>query len=192
MGTLPGAAVIPRHYGEAMVLYSAEEEVVVVVDGAPPDMYGHEGRKFTIKPGKPTKVPYEAGRFILDHFLYTGVVRVLETETESGVSYDVERAKRESAELLKAEDHSRFMRFVNDAVDDYIKRNKPVPPPSPAMLDIIKRRGYDLKKFGITPIGWEEPEKDARLEQMASEIKALKEMLEDATKPKKEVAHARS
>jgi hypothetical protein len=174
-----------------MILYSAVERVAVVVDGAPPNAYGHLGRLFIVEPGKATKVPYEAGRYILDHFPYTGVVRVDVVESEDGTKYDVEGAKKASAALLEAEDRRRFERFTAEAVDDYVKRGKPVPPPPLPILDIIKRRGYDLKRFGIVPIGWEEPQKDARLVEMEKQITMLRELLEEATKPK-EKANARS
>ena len=57
MSTMPGAVVIPKNYGESMVLYSAIERIAAVVDGARP---GPNGRLFIIEPDKATKVSYEA------------------------------------------------------------------------------------------------------------------------------------
>lgn len=171
--TMPGSVVIPQRYGEAMVLYTSER-VACVVDGAPP---GKHGRLFIVEPGKTTKVPYEAGRFILDHLGYTGVVRVEEEETEEGTHYNLQKAREESESLLAAQDEKRFHQFVTDCVEDYVKRNKPVPQPPESILAVIHRRGYDLKKFGIVPIGWEDPEKNSRVAQLEEQVKKMGEML---------------
>jgi hypothetical protein len=171
---LPGQATIPKMFGEAMVLFTAGDRVEAVVDGAP---VGPRGRLYVVEPNKPTKVPYEAGRFILEHLGYTGVVRVNETETDTGVSYDIESAKAESLTKLEAEDKAAFKRYISDAVEDFVKRNKPVPQPDERILKIIQRRGYDLKQFGIVPIGWATPEDD-KVVAMQSENAELKKSLE--------------
>lgn len=179
MGTflLPGQTVIPKTYGESMVLYTAGDPVECVVDGAP---VGPNGRLFEIHPGKAHKVPYEAGRFILEHLSYTGVVRVDEKETDTGIEYDIEGAKKASHDLLQAMDKQRFSNFVAAMVEDYIRRNKPVPQPPEPILAIIKRRGYDLKSYGITPIGWETPQKDdPRVEDLQRQLADLRKRLGD-------------
>lgn len=182
--SLPGQSVIARNYGERMVLYTAADRVEAVVDGAQP---GKNGRLFIIEPNKPMQVPYEAGRFILEHLAYTGVVRVEESQQLDeegnvvGISYDVEGAKAASLALSATSDKQRFDQYVRDCVSDYIanpKGAKPVPQPSPPILAIIERRGYDLKKFGIVPIGWEEPAKDKRLEQMEAQLKHMQALLD--------------
>lgn len=170
---LPGQSIIGKHYGEAMVLFTAGDAVETVVDGAP---VGPEGRLFRIAPGRPKKVPYEAGRFILEHLAYTGVVRVEETETDTGIEYDIEGAKKASLALLEKQDNARFQVYVASVVEDYISKNKPVPPPSPPILAIIERRGFDLKKYGIKPIGWSDPEKE-RMDAQAKENADLKDEL---------------
>lgn len=170
MGTMPGAVVMPQHYADYMILYSATDRVEAVVDGAPA---GPNGRLYIVEPGKAQKVPYEAGRFILDHLGYTGVVRVQETETDTGITFDIETAKQASLNKSKDADEKRFKDYISAAVEDYVKQSKPVPPPSDAILRVIERRGYDLKRFGIVPIGWEEPEKDARVQQLEDQLKAL-------------------
>ena len=167
--TLPGAVVIPKSYGQMMILYSALERVECTVDGAPP---GDNGRLFIIEPGVPKKVPYEAGRFILEHMAYTGVVRVEETETVEGVKYQTEAAEIASLAATEAGDNERFQRYLSSAVEDFVKRGKPVPPPDERTLRAIKRRGYDLKNFGIVPIGWEKPE-----DQKITDLKAENELL---------------
>ena len=174
MGNMPGMAVIPTHYADHMVLYTATERVEAVVDGAP---VGKAGRLFIIEVGKPTRVPYEAGRFILEHLGYTGVVRVEETEDDSGVHYDVQKGKAESLAASAEQDDMRFRRYISDAVEDFVKRNKPVPEPPEPILRIIERRGYDLKRFGIVPIGWEEPDKDKRLADLEAQLAALQAKL---------------
>lgn len=186
---LPGQTVIPRTYGERMVLFTAGEKVEAVVDGAPP---GPNGRLFIIQPGKPQQVPYEAGRFILEHLAYTGVVRVDEKETATGIEYDIKGAEKASKALLEASDAERFRRFVDSMVQDYImnpKGTKPVPEPSETIKAIIKRRGYNLKDYGIVPLGWEEVKKeDPRVEdlqrQLAEMRKRMGDMEEMATTPK--------
>lgn len=179
-GVLPGMNINPQNYGDAMVLFTATDQVEAVVDGAKP---GPRGRLFIVEPGKPVKVPYEAGRFILDHMGYTGVVRVHETETETGVTYDIEGAKAESLAKTESEDKRRFGVYISSAVEDFVKRNKPVPQPDAAILRIIQRRGFDLKRFGIVPIGWEEPEKDARVTQLEAQLSALQKQIADMGKP---------
>lgn len=183
--TLPGQTVIPKGYGEAVVLYS-ESGCSAVVDGAPP---GPNGRNYIIPAKKPTKVPFEVGRHLLnnDQFPYLDVVKVDELETEAGVSYDVAKAKSESMERGKQSDELAFKRYISDAVTDYVKNNKPVPQPPDNILRIIERRGYDLKRFGITPIGWENPDKDKRVADLEAQVARLIEQLggDDGKKAKK-------
>ena len=168
MGTMPGAVVIAKHYGEAMVLYSAVNRVEAVVDGAP---VGPNGRLFIIEKGKAMKLPYEAGRFILDHLAYKGVVRVDEQETETGVSYDMEKAKEESLALTATEDDKRFQRYIQDVVTDYLNHKKPAPQTPAAIQEIIDRRGYDLTKYGIFPLGQKETENQQKLAALTQESK---------------------
>lgn len=175
---LPGQQLLPQNYGSQMVLYSATERVEAVVDGAPP---GPTGRLFVVEPGKPVRVPQEAGRFILEHLGYTGVVRVNETLTDTGVTYDIEAAKQESLDRLAAHDQLRFDAYVRSCVQDYISNPagaKPVPPPSGSILKIIERRGYDLKRFGIIPLGWENPDKDKRVTDLQAQNADLIKRLE--------------
>lgn len=189
MATMPGASVSPYNYRSQMRLYSAVEKVEAVVDGAPP---GPEGRKFTVEPGKVATVPWEAGRFILEHLAYTGVVRVDEVETDNGVLFDVDKAKAESERLLRHFDEQRYQRYIDDMVTDYMNQKKPVPRPPEAIMKIMQRRGYDPKKQGILPMGWEEPQnermlelqkKNAELEQKLNLLMALAE--KETTKKEK-------
>ena len=52
-----------------------------------------------------------------------------------------------------------------------------MPQPPENILGVIQRRGYDLKKFGIKPIGWEEPEKDAQVKLLQEQLAAMKEQI---------------
>lgn len=180
MGTflLPGQTVIPKSYGERMVLLTAGDPVACVVDGAP---VGPNGRLFKIAPGKPQQVPYEAGRFILEHLAYTGVVRVDEKATDTGIEYDIEGAKAASLALLELMDKQRFEQYCRDCVNDYImnpKGAKPVPEPPAPILAILKRRGWDLKSRGIVPIGWEAPQRDdPRVDDLQRQLAQLREQL---------------
>ena len=175
MATIPGAAVVAAHFGETMVLYSEVERVEVVVDGAPP---GPNGRLFTVEPKKATKVPYEAGRFILDHLGYTGAVRVEVQESDTGTKYDIPKAKAESLAKLERGDEIRFKGWLNGVITDYVKQNKPVPAPEGAILDIINRRSYNLKQYGVTPIGWGEKAADAEKEALKAQVTAQAKQLE--------------
>lgn len=171
--TIPGVQVQAATYHDTMVLYTATDEVRTVVDGARP---GPNGRLFIVPPGKAIKVPYEAGRFILEHLGYTGVVRVQETETESGVTWDVERAKEESLAKSEEEDNKRLAQFVSDMVTDFVQRNKPVPSPPESIMRIIERRHFDLKRFGIRPIGFTDPAQE-QADELVAENKSLKDRL---------------
>lgn len=187
MASIPGAPVIAAHYGEAMVLYSELERVGAVVDGAPANSHGHTlGRLYIVEPNKPTKVPYEAGRFILDHLGYTGVVQVDITETDSGTRYDIPKAQADSRAKLKESDELRFKSWISGVIDDYVKRNKPVPQPDDSIMAVIARRGYDLKAYGIVPIGWAEKGKADELQALRDELASLRAQLAskaDAAKP---------
>jgi hypothetical protein len=152
------------HYTEFVIMYTACDEVCCTVDGAPP---GKDGRKFTVPVGKPVKVPWLAGKFMLDHFQYTGVVQVMEHEQLDddgnviGVSYDVEDARVRSLELGREQDEVRFMRWVSDMTQDYVNRadgKQKVPPPPPDCIKrIIERRNYKMQDYGIKPIGFRDP-----------------------------------
>jgi hypothetical protein len=168
MGTMPGAVVIAKHYGEAMILYSAVNRVAAVVDGAP---VGDNGRLFIIEKGKAKKLPYEAGRFILDHYGYTGVVRVDEQETDTGTNYDMVKAKAESLALTEQQDDKRFQQYISDVVTDYLNQKKPAPKTPAAIQEIIDRRGYDLTKYGIFPLGQKETENQEKLAKLSADNK---------------------
>lgn len=166
------------HFGESMILYSESEPISIVVDGAPPTYeHGHYGRQFNIPAKKPTKVPYEAGRFILDHLGYTGVVRVEVTESDTGTKYDVAKAKQESIDKLKDGDELRFKFWLSGVIEDYVKRSKPVPKPDDTIMRIIERRGYDLRQYGIVPIGWREAESQKESEALHAQIKTLQDQV---------------
>lgn len=178
--TIPGAAVVAAHYGEQVVLYSEAERVECVVDGAPP---AENGRLFIVEPGKPKKVPHEAARFILDHLGYTGVVRVDVVESDTGTKYDLVKAKRESLAKLEAADDLRFKAWLSGIVEDFVKRSKPVPQPDDAIMRIIERRKYDLKKYGIVPIGWAEDESKSEVAQLKKQVEDLMTALRAAQTP---------
>jgi len=169
---LPGQTVIPRGYGESMVLFS-HEGCAVVIDGAP---VGKDGRLYKIPAGKAIKVPFEVGRFLLDtqSFPFLDVVRVSEEETDSGITYDIELARAESADRRKIADDAAFNQYVQGAVEDFVKRNKPVPQPPAHILRIMKRTGYKLEDYGIHPIGWKTVENE-KLQAVSQENEQLKQ-----------------
>jgi len=167
---------MPKRYGESMVVFSAVNSIECVVDGAP---VGKTGRLFTVPAGKAVKVPYEAGRFILDHLSYKGVVRVDETETETGIEYDIDKAKKESLALTATEDDKRFQQYVTDVVTDYLNQKKPAPRVPAAIQEIIDRRGYDLTKYGIFPLGQKETEQQNKMAALEADNKTKDQQLAD-------------
>lgn len=170
---LPGVQVESRKYRDTMVLYTAMDKVECVVDGAPP---GPNGRLFIVETDKAMRVPYEAGRFILEHLAYTGVVRVNETETETGVTYDIASAREESLAKGEQEDRKVMDAYIQYAVHDKIENKKPVPAPPEPIMRILKRRNIDLRRFGIVPLGFETPQ-DEEITNVKAENDNLKSRL---------------
>lgn len=173
------------YYGKTMVMYTAGDRVEAVVDGAP---VGPNGRLFVVDVNDPTEVPWEAGRFMLEHLGYTGVVRVDEIDVRdergrrTGTEYDIEKAQAESEAKLLAYDQLIWQQFISDMMEDYVSRrdgkNKAVPPPPERISRIIKRRGYKLLDYGIEPIGFEDP-MDVSTKAMAEENKSLRTQVAD-------------
>lgn len=157
------------------LVYTAKEDgTAMVVDGAPP---GPLGRLFKIPGLSVVEVPEEAAVQLCLHRAYDGVVRVTSIRSRTGTTFDVEKAHAESVELLKKQDDLRWARWVNDSVEDYIKRSKPVPPPPKPIIEIIKRRGFKPENFGIVPIGWAKVETEES-KQLKQENLDLKRALE--------------
>lgn len=174
MSTLPGQPVRPSNYGQTAIVYSAVESVSAIVDGAQPTTEdGHQGRLFNVPAGKPVRVPEEAARFFMDHFGYTGIVRVREIRSEEGVRYDVKGAHAESLAKLKEADERVFKAWLASVIEDYVKRNKPVPPPDERIARLMARRKYELADYGITPIGYREKVVSSELEEMKAQIANL-------------------
>lgn len=176
--TLPGGPVTAFNYHNHMILYTEGEEVIAVVDGAPP---GPDGRKFTVTPGKAVKVPWEAGRFILEHLGYTGVVRVNETEKAdgSGTEYDIEAAKVESLAKFEEEDAKRWANYIEYCITDKVNNKRAVPATPDTIKRIMARRGYRLGDYGIAPVGEIAP-KDAAMEALQKQVAELTAKLKDA------------
>lgn len=170
MSTMPGAVVTAQHYHDYMILYTEGESVQAVVDGAPP---GPNGRLFTVETGKAIKVPYEAGRFILDHLAYTGVVRVKETDKPdgTGTEFDLVTARAESLAKFEEEDARRWRDYVEYCLTDKLDKRKAIPATPDSIKRIIARRGYRPSDFGIAPVGEAQP-KDKAVEELTALVKA--------------------
>jgi len=175
---MPGATVIAARYHDYQWLYTEGEEVCQTVDGAPP---GPDGRKYTVKPGKAVKVPYEVGRFFLEHLAYTGVVKVNETEREdgTGTDLDVATAKTESLAKFEAEDQRRWREYVEYCITDKINNKRAVPATPDSIKALIKRRGYRLADYGIAPVGEVQP-RDEAMAQLQAQVAELTAKLNDA------------
>jgi hypothetical protein len=175
----------PNQYKDYMILYTAGDVVNAVVDGSP---VGPTGRLFTVNPNVPAKVPYEAGRFILDHLAYTGVVRVNESlkEDGSGTKYDIDTAKEESLEKFKESDERRWRDYVTYCIDDKVNQKRAVPSTPDSIRAIMERRGYRLSDYGINPVGEIQPVDAKNVELMklvgeqSKQIAALTARLDDA------------
>lgn len=141
--TVYAPGVRPSDYRDYMWLLTAGDKVECVVDGAPP---GPNGRLFIVEPGKAKKVPWEAGRFILNHLAYTGVVRVNEIDREdgTGTDLDIDGARAESLANFAEGDARRWRDYVQYVIDDKIGNKKVVPPMPESIVAIAKRRGYRL------------------------------------------------
>lgn len=194
MATAPGTIVSGARYHDYMWLYTEGETVCQTVDGAPP---GPMGRLYTVEPGKAVKVPYEAGRFFLEHLAYTGVVRVTETERADGTGTDlnIAKAKAESLAKFEEEDSRRWREYVEYCVTDKINNKRAVPATPKAIKDLIERRGYRLADYGIAPVGEIQPVdagiaalkvQNAQLQQQLDELTAkLGDLLDEPTPVKK-------
>lgn len=174
------SATIPASYNERLLVLSVEPVEITGVYGAPP---GPDGFSWILEANKPTRVPYEVYRMATEatHLQYASVVKVDVTETKdefgnvTGTTFDLDKAKEESALRLKQADERAFQFWVTGIVEDYVKRGKPVPEPDAHIQRIVARRGYDLKRYGIVPIGWAEKDK-------VNEVEALKALLAEQTK----------
>lgn len=185
MATLPGTIVAAQSYHEYMMLYTAGEKVECVVDGAKP---GPLGRLFIVETNKAVRVPYEAGRFILEHLGYTGVVRVNETEREdnTGIEFDIETAKAESLAKFEQEDERRWRDYVEYCITDKINNKKAVPATPDTIKRLIARRGYRLADFGISPVGEKQPQ-DAAMEELKALVASQSKQIAEMTKKLQEL-----
>lgn len=179
------SAALPAAYGERVLVLSVEPVEITGVYGAPP---GPDGFSWILEANKPTRVPYEVYRVATEatHLQYASVVKVDVTEKKDefgnvvGTDFDLESAKRESAARLQQADDRAFQFWISGIVEDYVKRGKPVPEPDAHIQRIIARRNYDLKRYGIVPIGWAEKEKSNEVDQLkallAEQSKQLAEL----------------
>lgn len=164
--TIYAPGVRPPDYRDYMWLYTEGEEVNCVVDGAP---VGPTGRLFTVRPKKAVRVPWEAGRFILEHLPYTGVVRVNEVDREDGTGTDLDlpAAKVESLARFQSEDERRWRDYVQYVITDKIDNKRVIPPPPDAIRRIMDRRGFRLEDFGINVPGVESASRTSNAQMAA-------------------------
>lgn len=181
MATLPGVPVTASRYHDYMILYTVGEGCSAVVDGAPP---GPMGRLFTVPPHIATKVPYEAGRFLLQHKAYTGVVRVNETEKEdgSGTLRDIDTAKAESAALLHTEDARRWRDYITYIIEDKLNNKKVVPPTPDAILSVMERNpDFRLEHYGINIQGQAPASASGDVAELKKLVQAQAKQIADLT-----------
>jgi hypothetical protein len=186
MSTMPGTVVSALRYHDYMWILTVGEPAIATVDGAPP---GERGRIWGChEPNRPFKVPYEAGRFLLEHLAYTGVVRVDEKERSdgTGTDLDIAKAKEESELLFEAEDARRWREYVEYCINDKMNNKKAIPATPESIKKIMARRGYKLSTFGIAPIGEGQPEDlviselRKQNEQLAKQMALLAAKLDEA------------
>ena len=152
MATLPGSIVSARGYGDYMWIITFGEPHVTVVDGARP---GPRGRVYGCdEVGKAIKVPAEAGRFLVEHCGFSGVVQVEEVTRPDGTGTDLNlrQAKEDSEAQFKKGDEDRWQQYMG-YVMWMLEQKRIVPPPPEGIVNLMKRRGYRLKDYNIDIMG---------------------------------------
>jgi hypothetical protein len=172
MATMPGSIITAQRYHDYMWIYTSGEPILTTVDGAPP---GPRGRLWGCDvTDKAVKVPYEAGRYLIEHCGYSGVVRVDETERADGTGTDLDlaKAKAESMAKFEEEDSRRWREHVEYCITDKINNKKAVPATPDTIKRIMTRRGYRLNDFGIVPVGEMQPA-DTRVQALQEANESL-------------------
>lgn len=118
--------------------------------------------------GKPIRLPanepVELDAFIADAIvnhighLY-GIVIVNQVRTKTGVTWDVEEAQDRAENYLKECEKTVVDFYIRQQMEDRIAIGKPALPPTGRALDVIKANRINLRKqYGITPVGWADPD----------------------------------
>src|SRR5204863_3582008 len=123
---------------------------------------------------------------LLEHAWYHGLVEVPVIRTPSGVTTDVEAAKRQARDKLNAAHDRILTRYVSDQQERVTQHGKSAIAPGGRVLQIIEKRGIDLKRdFNIDPPGFvveKTANRDAEIaslrEENARTQKQLQELLE--------------
>jgi hypothetical protein len=111
---------------------------------------------FVFQPGKAQEVRDDfLARAILDHKGAEGLIEVKPVGfNEMGLpKFDLEAAKREALEKLKAGRTEMVKRYISTQQEYRISAGKPPLPPSPVVARIIEEEGIDLAAEGITLAG---------------------------------------
>jgi len=133
----------PQFYRDYMWIATWGIPHETTVDGAPT---GPKGRVYgCTEVGRAKKVPWEAGRFLIEHCAYTGVVRVEESEREDGTGTDLNltKAQEESLANFVKGDEEMWQRYL-DYIVDRIERKMVVPPMPDSVRGVMQRRHYSL------------------------------------------------
>jgi len=130
----------------------------------------------TFPPDEPVEVqdPFIAGR-ILEHCKLYGMVEVPVIKSKSGISFDIETARKAAREALLVAQKKLIDNYIEEQ-KGRIAQNYPVLPPSPVVQRIAEEQGIDFKEYGLTPPGVKIVSKpNERIEELENMVKALAE-----------------
>lgn len=150
---------------------------------------------FSFPPGKAIEIQDEfLAKAILNHRKLDGLVAVPEIETDTGIKFDLETAKKKAAEALRAGRRELFDSYVKDQQEYRIAAGKPPLPPSPIVQRIIEEDGYRLSDYGIYPKGFKVDDaavkQDAEMDSLRQQNKLLMGQVQALMEKVEELASA--
>lgn len=90
-----------------------------------------------------------------------GIVEVNQTKGKTGITWDVDEAAERAGEYLKRCNKATVDFYVRQQMEDRVGAGKPALPPTGHALAVIQKLGINLRKqFGLSPVGWSDPDSD--------------------------------
>lgn len=143
---------------------------------------------FTFPPDKPVEVKNtHLANVLLERLHWTGLTQVPEAEGPDGLPvYDLKSARELAKQKLQEARKGLVERYIQHQLETRVRQNMPPLPPSPAVAEIVEEDGWDLKEYGINPVGWKtgqakqaQDERITALEQSNATLQeTLKELME--------------
>jgi hypothetical protein len=121
-----------------------------------------DGRPIVLPANEPVELPTFIAEAVERHIghLY-GIVEVEQVRNKAGVTWALEEAMAKAKEYLVECDKATVNFYVRQQMEDRIAAGKPALPPTGHALEVIVKNKINLRKsFGITPVGWTEPDTD--------------------------------